>query len=134
MARGTPLLSAAASRSGRDIVTFHRRGPMSRQPAQDSQTERGLPTHVPPVQGVNRLWSHSALKNPRRHGNSGQGGGLVYSSGLLPRSLSLYEQGGGGRSADESKHGKQHAPQRSGKSTWYGGARSRDAYLVRGRH
>ena len=66
---------------------------MSRQPAQDSQTERGLPTHVPPVQGVSRLWSHSAL--PEDTGIAGRGGGLVYSSGLLPRSLSLYEQGGG---------------------------------------
>ena len=71
MARGTPLVSAAASPSGRGIVTFHRRGPMSHKPARDNQTKQGLPTHVPPVQGVSQLWSHSALEDTGIAGGGG---------------------------------------------------------------
>ena len=54
-----------------------------------------------------------------------QGGGVSVQP-RARRSPSFYEQGG--KSANRSKHGEQQAPHRSGKSTWYGGARSGDAY------
>ena len=46
---------------------------MSHQPAWDSQTEQGLPTHVPRCRGGIRLWSHSVL--PEDIGIAGGGGG-----------------------------------------------------------
>ena len=150
MARGTLLVSVEASRLGRDIVTCHRRGPMSRQPARDSHTEQGLPTHVPQCRGSADF---RATQRCQRTRGQRAWGGVVYSRGLLPQSPSLYEQGamrqrilgshtppchrrtgvkgeqgGGGTSTDRSKHGEQQAPHQSGKSTWYGGARSGDTY------
>ena len=47
--RGMPLLCAAAPRSGRDVFTSHQQGPLSHQPAQDSQTKQQLPTYLPPL-------------------------------------------------------------------------------------
>ena len=99
---------------------------MSHQPAWDSQTEQGLPTHgAPGAREARRLWS--LFVPPEDTGIVGRrGGGVAYSCGQQRRSPSFYEQRG--RSANTSKHGEQQAPHRSRKSTWYGGARSGNAY------
>ena len=70
LVRGMPLLSAAASRSGRDMFTSHWQAPMSHQPARESQTEQGLPTHVPPMHGGYQTLE--PLGAPRGNRNSRQ--------------------------------------------------------------
>ena len=128
MARGTPLVSAIASYFGRDTVTFHRRGPKSRQPARDSQIEHGRPTHVPPLQGVSKLWSKPRLPEDTGWWAQGGGGGSIQLPAPPTKPLTLRAGGGGGsRSVDTSKQGEHHAPHRLGKSTWYGGPRSKEA-------
>ena len=92
MACGTPLSSAVASRSGRDMVTLQRRDPLSRQPAWDVRA--GAAHTRAPSAGGQTLQPFSA---PKRHGDSGQGwggGGSVQQ--LAPPSKPLTLRAGGG--------------------------------------